>query len=63
MLPDVGLTAGISYISNIGDSDGLQEELPPTIKSKVGGIGAFLSLSFMDRYFVELEYIGARDEF
>ena len=63
MLPDFGLTAGISYISNIGDSDGLQEELPPTIKSKVGGIGAFLSLSFMDRYFVELEYIGARDEF
>ena len=63
MLPGMGLTAGVSYISNIGDSDGLEGELPGTIRRHVDGIGSFLSLSFMDKYFVELEYIGALDEF
>ena len=63
MFPDIGLTVGGSYISNIGDSDGLEAELPSTIKRHVGGIAGFLSLSFVDRYFVELEYVGAVKRF
>ena len=62
-VPNVGLTAGVSYLSNIADSDGLQGETPGAIKEHVGGFGAFLSVSFMDRFFFEAEYIGASDEF
>lgn len=58
-LPDLGLMAGVSYISNIGDSDGLQEETPGEVDSYVGGLGSFLSVSYLERFFFEAEYIGA----
>ncbi|RLB17744.1 MAG: hypothetical protein DRG63_03340 [Deltaproteobacteria bacterium] len=63
MFPDLGIVAGLSYISNIGDSDGLEEELPSSIRRHVEGLGAFLSLSLKEKYFVEMEYIGAMDKF
>jgi hypothetical protein len=58
-----GICGGVSYISNIADTDGLEEETPGEIKDYVGGFHAFASLSFMDKLFLEFEYLGAVDEF
>ena len=61
-----GLSAGASYISNIGDSDSLQEDIaagPVTIKDYVAGYSAFLSISALDRFFFNAEYLTAADEF
>lgn len=63
---DFGLSAGVSYISNIADSDGLEGVVATadgTIKDHVAGLGAFISVSFMDMIFLEAEYIGALDKF
>jgi hypothetical protein len=65
-LPDLSLTAGASYISNIGDSDTLQDEDGidfAVIRDRIPGFAAFLSLSCRERVFLELEYLGALDEF
>jgi hypothetical protein len=62
-VPDLGLMLGVSYISNIADSDGLAGETPGEIADYVGGLGAFVSVSFRDRFFFEAEYIGATDRF
>ncbi|MBC2695674.1 MAG: LbtU family siderophore porin [Desulfobacteraceae bacterium] len=60
-VPDLGLTAGISWVSNIADSDSLQEELAGagTIKNHVDGFNAFIIASFLDRFFFNAEYLGA----
>jgi hypothetical protein len=62
-ISNFGITGGVSYISNIADSDGLEGETPGQIKDYVGGFNAFLSISFMDKFFFECEYLGALDEF
>jgi hypothetical protein len=61
--PNFGISGGVSYISNIADSDGLEGETPGEIKDYVGGFNAFVSLSFMNKLFLECEYLGALDEF
>lgn len=61
--PDLSLTGGISYISNIAESDGLGGETPGILKDQVEGLGAFLNASFKERFFFEGEYIGALDAF
>jgi hypothetical protein len=61
-----GLSGGISYLSNIADSDGLEGVVATadgTIEDHVAGLGAFISVSFMDMIFLEAEYIGALDKF
>jgi len=65
LISNFGIAGGVSYISNIGDSDNLQDEIVPPdgIKDYVGGFNAFLSISFMDKFFLECEYLGALDEF
>ncbi|MBW2576217.1 MAG: LbtU family siderophore porin [Deltaproteobacteria bacterium] len=63
LISNFGITAGVSYISNIADSDGLEGETPDQIKDYVDGFSAFLSISFMDKFFFEFEYLGALDEF
>jgi len=70
LTPDVSekfnLILGLSYISNIGESDGLEGEIatpPGTIVNDVPGIGLSLNLAFLEKYFVELEYISATDSF
>ena len=63
LISNFGITGGLSYISNIADSDGLEGETPGEIKNYVGGFNAFLSISFMDKFFLECEYLGALDEF
>ncbi len=62
-LGDIGFNAGISYINNIGDSDGLGDQISGPVEDYVGGVGMFLSLTLEDRFFVETEYVGALDEF
>ncbi len=64
-IPNVGLSAGVSYISNIADTDGFEGflEASDQVEDHVAGVGAFVSLSFMDMIFIEAEYIGALDDF
>ncbi len=65
-VPGLGLTAGASYISNIADSDSLQDEDGvdfSKIQDHVPGFSAFLSLAYQDKVFLEMEYVGAMDEF
>lgn len=67
-VPNLSLMAGVSYISNIADSDGLTDFFDEafgtdTIEDYVGGFSAFLSISFEDRYFLEAEYVGAIEAF
>jgi len=65
---NLGIRAGVSYISNIADSDGLQDYLDEEygvdeIKDYISGWSVFLSVSFMDKLFFEAEYVGATDNF
>jgi hypothetical protein len=68
-IPSVGLSAGISYISNIADTDGMEGIVQPNaddepeIVDNVAGFGAFISISFMEMVTVEAEYISAMDKF
>ncbi len=59
----IDLTAGISFISSIADSDGLSEEIVTTVKDYVSGFSAFLNVSFNDKFFLSMEHLGASDEF
>ncbi|MBC2695024.1 MAG: LbtU family siderophore porin [Desulfobacteraceae bacterium] len=67
-VPDLNLTAGISGISNIADSDGLQDLIVDddgdyeTIKNHIGGFNTFIIASFLDRFFFNAEYLGAMDD-
>lgn len=63
---DISLMSGISYISNIADTDGLEAKVTTgdgDITDHVAGIGAFISVSFKEMLFLEIEYIGAIDSF
>ncbi len=69
-VPDFNLTAGVSGISNIADSNGLQEaieeaagEEEATVKNHIEGFNTFLIVSFLDRFFFNAEYLGAIDDF
>ena len=62
-VPDLNLTAGVSGISNIADSDALQEEVTATIKNHIGGFNTFIIVSILDRFFFNAEYLGAIDDF
>jgi len=65
LISNFGIAAGVSYISNIGDSDSLQDEIDSDagIRDYVDGFNVFLSVSYMDKLFLECEYLGALDEF
>jgi hypothetical protein len=62
-----GLAAGVYYISNIADSNGLQDigtgVSAATVNDYVGGFSVFVSASFMDKFFLEAEYLGATGKF
>ena len=64
------LTWGVSYLSNIADSDGLSEAndvdgegSADGVEDMVGGISAHACLSFKDAVFFSMEYAGAMDDF
>lgn len=62
-----GLDAGACYISNIADSNGLQDVgtgvSAATVSDHVGGFSVFVSASFMDKFFFDAEYLGATGKF
>ncbi len=75
-LPDNALAgvkadAGISYISNIADSDGLSDILSEDtpndqttgIDDKVAGLSAYVHATIIERIFFTAEYAGALDAF
>ncbi len=63
-VPDFGLSMGVSYITNIADSDGLSGEVAAgALNDYVPGLGVFASASIMDKFFIEAEYLGATDSF
>lgn len=64
-IANVGLSAGVSYISNIADTDGFEGFLATSdsVEDHVAGMGAFVSVSVMDMVFIEAEYISAIEEF
>lgn len=57
-------SAGVSYISNIGDSDGFSDALSEdTIADKVAGMSAYVHATLAERVFFVAEYVGALDDF
>ncbi len=62
-VPGLALTAGVSWISNIADSDALGDEIGDEISDKVGGLGAFVTATLNERWTLIAEYVGALDEF
>ena len=77
LISNFGISGGVSYIINIADSDSLQDDDDGDkitgnnyagdnhgkVKDYVEGLSAFLSISYMDKFFFEFEYLGALDEF
>jgi len=60
---DIVLSLGASYISNIADSNGLEEEsTTDNVEDYIGGFNTFLSIGFKN-FTLEAEYLTATDEF
>ena len=70
------MKGGLSYLSNLATSDGLEpyaaDDLDdddtttiatPGEASMVGGMSAFLSLAYAERVFFDAEFLGAMDDF
>ncbi len=55
------LLVGVSYLSNIADSDGLSEEIDE-VEDYVGGFDAYLHVGYA-RFFVDVEYMTATEDF
>ncbi len=67
-IPDFSLQSGISYISNIADSNELvdffdDEFGADSVVDRVDGISAFLSLSFKEMFSLQAEWVSALDSF
>ncbi len=58
----VNFLAGLSYISNLADSDGLTDAVGSEIDDYVPGVAAYLRTEYCG-YFLEVEYMTALDEF
>jgi hypothetical protein len=71
-VPGLALAAGVSWISNIADSDVLTDTIEDAaedaavdavIDDKVDGLAAFLIATLNERWTLIAEYVGALDEF
>lgn len=66
---DLALSTGLSLISNLGDSDGLTDQLSPAgapdmeIDDYVPAAAAFVNASWKEKLFGKFEYLRALDEF
>jgi len=62
-----GLSVGASYISNIGDSDSLEDDIATssvaTVRDYVAGYSTNILSSALDKFFLNAEYLAAADEF
>lgn len=68
LVEGVGLMTGISYVNSIADSDGLEGDdgvggALGSVDDYVPGLSLFASASFMDRFFLEAEYLAATEDF
>lgn len=56
---------GFSYLTNLAASDGLEGETTNAgeVVDMVGGVSAFLSLAYAERFFFDAEYLAALDDF
>jgi len=61
----VFMSAGMSYLSNIGDSDGISDQLSisDTVTTYVPAMAAFLTFEWDEMLFATLEYVTATDHF
>lgn len=60
----LALTGGVSWISNIADSDVLGDEIVGSeLDDKVSGLAAFVTATLNERWTLIAEYLGALDEF
>lgn len=64
-LPGFGLTGGVSWTSNLAASTTLQgmTVTPGEVSGYVGGISAWAGVTVADRFFLDLEYLGAASDF
>ncbi|RUA03842.1 MAG: hypothetical protein DSY89_00030 [Deltaproteobacteria bacterium] len=62
-----GFMAGVSFVSDIADSDGLTDFIndtgTDTVDNYVDGYSAFFSISIIDKVAIELEYLAAVDDY
>lgn len=70
IIPGLSVGAGLSFISNLADSDLLsgQNDMnadgkPDGIRNQVPGISGYVSANFEERIFLEAEYVGATGKF
>ncbi len=71
LLENIHLTSGVSYISNLADSDALSEEISDLdgdgerndIKDDVAGVSGYVTIGFKNSFFFVAEYLRALDEF
>ena len=59
------ISAGLSYLSNLGDSDGPTDQLSvsETVSTYVPAMAAFMTVEWNDALFGTLEYVTATDHF
>ena len=61
---ELEMSTGFSYISNLADSNGLEEvSSTGTVRDYVAGYSAFLSAVYRQRLFLLAEYLGAAESF
>lgn len=61
----LGMSGGVSYLSNLATSEELAEATTSDheVADTVGGVSAFLSMSYDERFFLDAEYLGALTDF
>lgn len=61
----LSLSAGLSYLSNLGDGDSINAQLTTsnTLTSYVPAAAAFISADLNEKYFCKIEYVEAIDHF
>lgn len=63
----LAVSGGASYLSNLATSDTLEPENTNSTSGEVvdtvGGVSAFLSMAYAERFFFDAEYLGALDNF
>jgi hypothetical protein len=59
---ELALQVGASYLSNLADTNGISDVVPGTLERLVDGWAAYLSSSW-GKFFLDVEYMGALDEF
>jgi len=60
----LAMSGGVSYLSNLATSDTLEPETTTSGEANtVGGVSAFLSVAYAERFFFDAEYLGALSDF